>query len=382
MEKLLKFNQEQLNMIKHIVALEKGTEMELKLFVEYCENVGLNPIMRQIMFQKREAKLGPRWTPLTTRDGYLWKSRTSPDYVGAPLAGVVREGDEFAFDNVTGLVTHKFGAKRGNLLGAWAVMRHKRYDTISTFVEFKEYSEACINNPVWRSNPTAMIQKIAEVFVMRRQFPVDGLYTIEEFGVNADLDGFGEDADITTMLKPPVTAESVEPTVQPIKEIIEVSTTTSENENQNLTMQTEEKSEESATTSSTVQKPENPVQEQKEEEKVVSEQPIESSAIQVEPEAPVASQSEAAEHSAVVVPPNAELYTIKSRREGRTTSKAKFLYFSLVRSDGTNYTALARDEHVLNALELIPDNSSVMIATKSENGFNFIEFAFKVTQAA
>jgi phage recombination protein Bet len=393
MEKLIKFNQEQLNMVRHLVALEKGTEMEFKLFVEYCETVGLNPIMRQIMFQKRESKYGPRWYPLTTRDGYLWKARTSNDFIGGPRAGVVREGDEFGFDNVTGLVNHQFGAKRGNILGAWAVMKHKRYEPASTFVEFKEYSDAGANNPVWRSNPTAMIQKVAEVFVMRRQFPVDGLYTVEEFGVNADIDGFGEDVDISTMLQTPLSHEVAEMNThtQPTNEKIEVSTTLETN----TTHTSLERSEEAAATASptSVETKAEPIPtqeeakvtlalEQKQEDKAVTESASGSTPVNQEiasAQQPVTPTSEADKPSNgdVEIPANAELYTINSRRNGFTTSKTKFVNFNLTRADGTKITALAKEEHPLQALEQIPDGQTVMLTTKMENGFCFIEFVFK-----
>lgn len=397
MEKLINFNQEQLNMIRYLVGVEKGTEMECKLFVEYCETVGLNPIMRQIMFQKRESKYGPRWYPLTTRDGYLWKARTSNDFIGGPRAGVVREGDEFGFDNVTGLVNHQFGAKRGNIIGAWAVMKHKRYEPASTFVEFKEYSDAGANNPVWRSNPTAMIQKVAEVFVMRRQFPVDGLYTVEEFGVNADIDGFGEEVDISSMLHTPLSHEAAEMNThtQPTNEKIEVSATLETNTS-HINQSSLERSGEAATAAiptSVETKPE-PIPtreeekgtlaiEQKPDDKTVTEPAAGSTLVNQEiasAQQPVTPTSEAAKPSNgdVEIPANAELYTINSRRNGITTSKTKFVNFNLTRADGTKITALAKEEHPLQALEQIPDGQAVMLTTKMENGFCFIELVFKV----
>src|SRR5690625_369974 len=39
-------------------------------------------------------------------------------------------------------------------------------------------------NPVWDKHPSSMITKVAEVFVIRRQFPLGGLYTAEEMGID------------------------------------------------------------------------------------------------------------------------------------------------------------------------------------------------------
>ena len=100
-------------------------------------------------------------------------------YVGPPNANVVREGDTFEFIPSEGSVRHEFGQKRGQILGAYAMMHHKQFRPVAVFVDFQEYFQANSgelnnrygNKNVWDRMPSAMIQKIAEVFVLRRQFP-------------------------------------------------------------------------------------------------------------------------------------------------------------------------------------------------------------------
>jgi hypothetical protein len=68
-------------------------------------------------------------------------------------------------------------------------VNHKKFESVSVFVDYQEYAAANMNPPVWRSMPSAMIQKVAEVFVLRRQFPLSGLYTLEEL-VDEENNGF------------------------------------------------------------------------------------------------------------------------------------------------------------------------------------------------
>ncbi|MEM1505618.1 recombinase RecT [Domibacillus sp. 8LH] len=144
------------------------------------------------MFQKYETKQGARTNFLTTRDGLLRIAAQHPDYVGAPCAAEVREGDEFELIPSEGTVRHVFGQKRGNIIGAYAVMNHKRFRPCAVFVNFQEYLEANAHSqreggqggsPMWDAMPSAMIIKVAEVIVLRRQFPLGGLYTAEEMGL-------------------------------------------------------------------------------------------------------------------------------------------------------------------------------------------------------
>lgn len=190
MEKVLNFTKEQKSLIwQRFVAPANGTEAEAKQFIEVCEYFGLNPLLGDIIFQKYETKLGPRVNFITTRDGLLRVASNNPDYVGPPIANVVREGDDFEFIPSEGTVKHKFGKKRGNILGAYAIMHHRRFRPVAVFVDFDEYYRANAasqngKSPVWDAMPSAMIQKVAEVFVLRRQFPLGGLQTAEELGID------------------------------------------------------------------------------------------------------------------------------------------------------------------------------------------------------
>lgn len=198
MEKLITFSNEDKSLIwSRVVQPVNGTEEESNHFISYCEQFGLNPLLDDVVFQRRESKYGPKTQFITKRDALLRLASKQPNYVGAPNSAVVKEGDEFEFLPAEGTVKHKFGSKRGEILGAYAIMKHKKHDPVAVFVDFPEYFQANSgkinskygNGNVWDSMPSAMISKVAEVFVLKRQFPLGGIQTQEEMGL--------EDADQT-----------------------------------------------------------------------------------------------------------------------------------------------------------------------------------------
>ena len=154
------------------IAPQDVTEQELKLFAAVCEKYNLDPLTREIVMTKEDGKINF----ITTRDGYLKIAMRDEDFDGI-VSAVVREGDEFEIDASKLEVKHKFGIRRGSIIGAWAMARHKKRPPVIVFVDFNEYWQ---NTPVWRQYPTAMIQKVAEVAALRRQFNISGLVAREE----------------------------------------------------------------------------------------------------------------------------------------------------------------------------------------------------------
>lgn len=196
MKKMITLSNEEKSLIwTRFIQTVNGTQDEAEHFFKVCEQFGLNPLLGDIVFQRYETKNGARTQFITTRDGLLRVASRQSDYVGPPNANVVKEGDHFEFLPAEGTVKHKFGSKRGKILGAYAIMKHKRHNPVAVFVDFDEYYQANsgklnsrYGNPnVWDKMPSAMIVKIAEVFVLRRQFPLGGLYTREEMGLEEDL---------------------------------------------------------------------------------------------------------------------------------------------------------------------------------------------------
>jgi phage recombination protein Bet len=170
------FSDQELNLLKSTIVPSNATEDEIKLFVLLSKKYNLDPFTKEIVMTKYNTKNGPKTSFITTRDGYLKIAMSDPDFDGV-VSFVVKEGDEFEVDAGKLEVKHRFGSKRGQIIGAWAIARHKKRPPVIVFVDFKEY---CQTTAVWEQYPSAMIQKVAEVAALRRQFNISGLVAQEE----------------------------------------------------------------------------------------------------------------------------------------------------------------------------------------------------------
>lgn len=173
---LSKVPERYLNLIKRTVAVG-ATNEELEMFLYTASQYDLDPLMREIVFFKAGGIKG-KPVMVVTRDGYLKTAMKDPDFDGL-ISFVVRENDEFSIDAETFSVTHRFGQKdRGKIIGAWAKATHKRRQPVMCFVDYAEYRKR--NHQAWDQYPSAMIQKVAEVFALRRQFNIAGVVAREE----------------------------------------------------------------------------------------------------------------------------------------------------------------------------------------------------------
>jgi phage recombination protein Bet len=192
------FTQEQVDLVKRTIA-KGATDDELKMFIYLANKYGLDPFAKEIWFIKRvkKAKDGKgQWgyprlpngdidysdaetVIMTSRDGYLKIAQQNSDYDGL-IAFVVKEGDDFYIDADEYKVHHRFGTDRGKIIGAWARCDREGRKPQLTFVDFSEYNTG---KGVWEKYPSSMIQKVAETFVLKRQFNISGLVTQEELNI-------------------------------------------------------------------------------------------------------------------------------------------------------------------------------------------------------
>jgi phage recombination protein Bet len=176
------FTPQEVDLIRRTIAPD-ATEHELALYLRLCQTYGLDPFRRELVMVKRRRRKPSgdyEVTPvfITTRDGYLKIAQRDPGYAGIESA-VVCEADHFEFDVGNHTIVHRFPAKeRGKIIGAWAVAYHKSRPPVMAFVTFEEYYDP--DSETWKTHPSAMIQKVAEVFVLRRQFGITGIVAQEE----------------------------------------------------------------------------------------------------------------------------------------------------------------------------------------------------------
>jgi phage recombination protein Bet len=150
---------EKLRAVRAIIA-PNLTDAELLVFAEVCNQLGLNPFLRQIHAIKR----GDKATFQTGIDGYrLLAARTRQ------LMGI----DDPTYDDDD--ADHP---KRATVtVYRWL---HGQRIPFSATARWREY--AVDNGPMWRKMPFLMLGKCAEALALRRAFPAElsGVYTDEE----------------------------------------------------------------------------------------------------------------------------------------------------------------------------------------------------------
>ncbi|ADQ13572.1 phage recombination protein Bet [Halanaerobium hydrogeniformans] len=172
-KELISFSQKEVETIKRTVASDANTD-ELRMFLHIAKTYGLDPFNKEIFFWKIKGKP----TIMTSRDGYLKIADRHQEYNGL-VSDVVRENDSFR-RKAQG-IDHEYGTKRGDIIGAYAlVYRKDREYPVYVFAPFKEYFAG---TRVWSQYPSAMILKVAESMALKRAFTVSGLVTAEEMDV-------------------------------------------------------------------------------------------------------------------------------------------------------------------------------------------------------
>jgi phage recombination protein Bet len=135
------------------------TDTEFELLMHMANTYGLDPLLKQIWAVKRNAN-----TPaliFAGRDGMLAIAHRSGHFDGMQ-SGVVYEG----------------AGEDKKPVSAWCeIWRNDMTHSFKTDVPFSEYNTGY---SVWKTNPSAMILKVAESVCLRKAFSVSGLYCPEE----------------------------------------------------------------------------------------------------------------------------------------------------------------------------------------------------------
>jgi len=206
------FTPEQKQVLKNTIAKD-ATDAELSLFLQACQAYDLNPFKKEIFFSKSQSG---KVEFLTSRDGYLALIQRDPKYMGL-ISMEVYSGDDFTMefknDNSEGIDTIQIDhtiddidpEKRGTLLGAWATCYYKGRAPATAFVYLKEYMKQGQTN--WEKYTAAMIRKVPESIVLKRQGGFSGLVTREE------IEGDSSTLPVPTQTEPePAPAERPGPT--------------------------------------------------------------------------------------------------------------------------------------------------------------------------
>ena len=159
---------QQVDLIKQTVAKD-ASDLELKLFLNQAQRLGLDPITRQIHFVKR----GDRGVIQVGIDGYrLIAERT----------GVYAGNDDVVFQMAEGHSESDKGARPAKAsVTVWKLVQGQRCSFTAT-ARWDEYCPPGNAGPTWNRMPFLMLGKCAEALALRQAFPAElaGTYIHEE----------------------------------------------------------------------------------------------------------------------------------------------------------------------------------------------------------
>lgn len=221
------FDPAKIDVIRNTVA--KGADHnELEMFLHLAAQYNLDPLAKEIWFIKRPKKIkdrgnwdykrnkdgsidytGAETVIMTSRDGYVKIAHGNPDFEELNSMEI-RENDDFLYNAFTKEIKHNIGANRGKITGAWALCKRKGMEPAFIHVDFQEYRDAVGKSNTWDKYPSAMIRKIAEVIVLKRQFNISGLVTSEEMQADFSI-------EYTEKPEPPKPRKDITPKEEPAK---------------------------------------------------------------------------------------------------------------------------------------------------------------------
>ncbi len=146
-------NREVIDTIKQTVA-KGATDAQLAQFLQVCKATGLNPFLREVWC------IPATNTIMTSRDGYLRVANDNPNFDG--METKVERDD-----------------KGIPIKATCSVWRKDRGRPIVCEAYYSEYRK---DSNVWKTYPSAMISKVAEVLALKRSFAINGVVTEEEIG--------------------------------------------------------------------------------------------------------------------------------------------------------------------------------------------------------
>ena len=169
------YSPEELAIIKTTVAKD-ATNTELAYFANVSKRYGLDPFLKQIWFYKDTRS---NIIILAGRDGFLSLAQKDPRWNGI-TSDIVREDEYFSMDASNGKTEHhKQVTSKAKILGAYAICRPKGCEiTTIEWVDFDVYNK---NYNVWKSDPAAMIKKVAETHALKKAYGISGLQAEYDF---------------------------------------------------------------------------------------------------------------------------------------------------------------------------------------------------------
>ena len=156
----------------------------------YCmgvaDQLGLNPITKQIWFVPRKSMVNGQWRekiePMCGRDSFLTLAHRSGKFAG------IKSKVEIVGTPI--LVSGNW-EMQNDLVGIAEVRRTDTSEVFRVEVSYKEYVQTTKSGDptkFWRDKPQTMLKKVAESQALRKAFNISGLYAEEEIRIEHPKD--------------------------------------------------------------------------------------------------------------------------------------------------------------------------------------------------
>ena len=166
---------EQVAIIKATVCKD-ATDTELAYFLNVARVYELNPFTKEIWAYK---DLKGNLIVFAGRDGFLAKAQRDPRWNGI-ASDVIREGEIYEINIAQGVLSHRKDLSNKNkILGGYAICKPKGCETAT--IEWAELEVYNKQHGVWKSDPEAMIKKVAEVHALKKAYGISGLQAEEDY---------------------------------------------------------------------------------------------------------------------------------------------------------------------------------------------------------
>ena len=177
---LIDFTDEEKKIIRSQFFPPSATSQDMQYCMSVAKELGLNPILKEIHFVERKAKINGQWVtkiePMPGRNAWYKLAHNSGKFAGIESEAHIE--DVPVFEN--GVWTVK-----PDLVATATVYRKDTDHPFKVKVAFHEYAQKTKDGDLtqfWKTKPETMLIKVAEVQALKKAFMVSGVYDESEIG--------------------------------------------------------------------------------------------------------------------------------------------------------------------------------------------------------
>lgn len=158
-------------------------DSEFAYFLNVAKSLELNPFNKEIWCYKDNKN---NLLIFAGRDGFLKKAQENPRFAGIRSCEIC-EKDDFSIDVANNKIHHKitgFGAERGRIKGAYAIVFVKGGEPTIELADFQTYNKGRFT---WSTHPAEMIKKVAETHALKKAMGITGIISEHDYDIRNNV---------------------------------------------------------------------------------------------------------------------------------------------------------------------------------------------------